>query len=357
MRGVSTLAVVRRSALVPKRDLLLFDEIYVPNLDSQLERLTGAELADALYLIDQDVMRPANVPFEAINESLFVPSRSSRKLTAVPDRLDVVRIGNYVFRLEARNFQLMSFHFRLESETLHLPKGAERFVAATISERLGPLGHCTFMIEPDSPSIRSAFDGKILMRVISAGLRSNSHDFIIDPGGRRSPYPGLVIRGGWVDEGRNTADREGFAEWSLFEAVIDALPVPGDLVSIEAVLDFKRSATERKRLDQLGRWIQRTLIEGDKSPRLMRLEMEDLIREYEAEMRALRMSFRHERVRILLALPSGLFRALVGSPNRDQLDFLTLWEHRVKLTAAEMASNGRDLAYVASARERFRLRG
>ena len=56
---MSGIAVVRLDQIVPVRDLLLFDEIYVLNLDEQMEQLAGLDLANAVYLLDQGILRPA----------------------------------------------------------------------------------------------------------------------------------------------------------------------------------------------------------------------------------------------------------------------------------------------------------
>ncbi len=344
---MSTLAVVRRTPSVSKRDLLLFDQVYVLDLEKQLSQLPQPELADVLYLMGQGVVKQAEVPVEVISEGpIYVPP--SLHGPALMNQ-SVLRIAGQSFRLEVENYGLLTLELELDERDLAqtLPDGIERFAAASISESLGPLGHCTFLIENTAGcAAPDAFSGQVLLR--TAGTRTPV----------TQSFPGVILRGQWEPEAEapRGEGNVGESEWALFEAVIDSLPVPGDLVPLDAVLEFRDSRNERERLNRLARWIQRKILEGGDNPKLVRLEVEDAIEAYEAEMRAQRMVVRHERLRILMALPSSVIRAVLGSSAGGQSDVLTLLEHKVKLTQAEMAAPGRDLAYVAAARSRFQSR-
>ena len=301
---VSTLAVVRRNPLIPKRDLLLFDEIYVLDLDTQLEAMNEPDRANVLYLIEQGVVKSADMKVEPVWKD-DVPLAPWGRIKGHQQRERFLRIGDFVFRVEVENYTSWFLELLLRAP---MPPGAERFVAATISKKMGSLGHCTFLIDKErNTNVKSAFSGQIL---VPFRVRGRIGSF------KLGPLPGLMVRGYWVAERGETEVEDDPTEWAIFEAVIESLPVPGELVPIEAILEFKNRAAERLRLERLSRWIQQTLLEGTKSPRQLRLEMEDLIEEYEAEMRAQRMVVAHERVRILIGLPLGLLRALVGSFKR-----------------------------------------
>ncbi|MCZ2857825.1 hypothetical protein [Blastococcus sp. VKM Ac-2987] len=345
---MANLAVVRRSAVVPKRDLLLFDRVYVPNLAAELERLSDHELADAQYLVDQGLLASPSVQIDGVVAgSVSLRSKEQRQNSSTASMPRSLRVGDFYFDVVASQRVDTSKRLTYAPGRSHLPIGAERFIAATLTRTLESWGHCTYV-----PGQRDA--GKGVVRLFdplplywpSLGAPGSTLYAPLNAG------VAVRLQGLWR-EGSGAPPATNNAEWELFEAIIDAMPIPGELEPLEAILDFKRAAQEKKRLERLTRWLQRTLLEDRTSPMRLRLDLEDLIQEYESHMRAEKMTVRHERIRILLALPSGLIRAVIGRPSRDALDFLTLREHKVRLSQAEMRAPGRELAYIASARERF----
>lgn len=84
----------------------------------------------------------------------------------------------------------------------------------------------------------------------------------------------------------------------------------------------------------------------------LELQFENLIEAYQAEMRAYKLGVTSDTIGLFLTLPAQISRALHGQTDIFS-NAISLRGREVRLMQAEMRAEGREIAYIASARQRF----
>jgi hypothetical protein len=147
------------------------------------------------------------------------------------------------------------------------------------------------------------------------------------------------------------ASDEPASEHAILDVVFHSLPIPTEDVSLEELLLFKRD--ENHRLRRLVIWLLRQ-IRKEVDADLLRLEIEEMIASYSAEMQVHRITHEIGTLRTLVSVPLEVVQALIRLKPKDALDALySVRLHKAALTAAEAKAPGKEVAYVAVARERY----
>lgn len=293
-----------------KKDLLLFRKVHVMGLERQLSEAPGdpALLADCEFLSQSGYLISApDLPVDLGN---FVDSRTKDYFGH-----DVEAILEHT--PESR--RLISQLFRHASGARHprlghdaLPPGAEFAVAFLLTEtgqRCVPIARHL----PTARQWRAIVDSLVLPDRLA---------------------------------GPPTGD-------TLVELVIDHLPVPGEDIPLDAILDFVNDPETRRKRDRLDTWTRRAAQSG-RELQDIGLEMEESLHDFADHMRLADMRSRTSGMRIALSLPLGVIEELLHLRPRKAADVVFEYRDRkANRLEAELAAPGGALAYIYEAERLF----
>jgi hypothetical protein len=235
------LAVVRADPLIPVRDLLLFDEFYVMNLDAHLDRLDGKDLADALYLIDQGLVQSAPSTLGEIGvptaKSLMLRPRPFQDSDGKFAAAATFDIAGTDLVLRAANWRSRSVTVDVDVGTVPIPASGARLVAAAISKKFDVGSYCTFMISDrhgeTSFELPDTWDWSFTVRTPNNDRPSIAIRATSSGNGTR----GVDLRLSWQRTNGGGQPNEA----DVFSVVLDALPVPVPDTPLEDVIGFRES--------------------------------------------------------------------------------------------------------------------
>ncbi|MGH8920892.1 MAG: hypothetical protein ACRD0H_21605, partial [Actinomycetes bacterium] len=96
----------------------------------------------------------------------------------------------------------------------------------------------------------------------------------------------------------------GDAQNAIVELVWHKLPVPGDVVPLDAILDFVSDAETKRRLDRLDIWIRRKALSG-REVEDVAVELDEALHDLTNHMRLADMRAASSSLRILVSTPLG----------------------------------------------------
>lgn len=299
---------VRRALGYSKKDLLLFRKLHVMGLDRQLRDGTGNPglVADCEYLIERGFMT------EAPDEVLAL---SNYGIEHTPDHYRQAFQGllddDNPISLKAATYAYFVSVTRHPSVELgaRLPAGAELVVAYVLREAGG---RCV-------PVIPAGWSAASVGRVLALPRR------ILEP----DPDQGVV------------------------EVVLRALPVPGDDVPLDYIMDFTQDAETQRRLERLDLWMRRAAQSG-RELQDIGLELEERVHEFDAHMRLAEMQHETSGLRLLLTVPLGVIEELAHLKPKGALDVVfNFRDRKASRLEAELKAPGGALAYLYEAERRF----
>jgi hypothetical protein len=139
----------------------------------------------------------------------------------------------------------------------------------------------------------------------------------------------------------------------VIELVTEALPVPGENVPLGDILDFVSDPETQRKRDRLDIWTRRAAQSGRELQDLG-LEMEEMLHELADHMRLADMRSQTSGLRIALSLPLGIIEELVHLRPKGALNVVFEYKDRkASRLEAELAAPGGALAYIYEARRLF----
>lgn len=139
----------------------------------------------------------------------------------------------------------------------------------------------------------------------------------------------------------------------VLEIVTEALPLPGDDVPWEQIWEFRSDERTQYYVIKLREWM-RSVSKLSSDPREIREEMEGLIADYQDHMRFHRMQIQTGIVKTLITTTAEIAENLAklhwGKAAQALFNFQ---EKKVLLTEAERKAPGRELAYIVAAGRKF----
>lgn len=326
--GPARLEGVRRTLTYSKKDLLLFRHVRVMGLDRQLGEAFNdpALVADCEYLIEKGFLVPGPDDLrEAVEESLVVlglllrdhyddetkewTSPSAEDFGVLLVQLGLLHEGMAVAGVseDERAGVLQN------TASTVLPDGAE-FIHSFLANIVG----CSTV-----PLRRKLLSTREMARLTS--VMSAAHD-IVKP---------------TLDTG-------------VIDLVVRNLPVPGDNVSLDAILEFVSDEETQRRLLGLHLWTRRAAISGRELHDLA-LEMDEMLHEFTSHMRVLDLAQNTSGFRVALSLPIGVLEELLRLRPKKALDVVFDYrDRRATRLEKELSSPGNAVAYIYEAKEHFR---
>src|SRR5207237_290614 len=141
---------------------------------------------------------------------------------------------------------------------------------------------------------------------------------------------------------------------TVLSVVLSAMPLPDESTPWEAILDFRGDPEVRRSLQRLRRWMTKAEIQ-QKDPRVVELELADLLEAYSSHMRLHRIKTTKGRLEAVVTLAAEVVDALlrVGLGSASKALF-SLANREIATLEAELTAPGREIAYIAKAEELFK---
>ncbi len=289
---------LRHSLAVSKTDLLLFDEVRVMGLERQLSEVSGvdeAASADAAFLAEAGFLTEA--PDKPYGVGVLLDEYFRDKYYEDGSPLRVVA------RLRASGKHP-------SSSDLILPPGSE----LVLSTAMNIVGESWVPVMPRRPT---SADWEAIHSLLSVSKE-------LEVGGD-----------------------------SLLEVVIDALPVPGDDVPLDTILDFCRDPTTRAQRERLMLALARARLDG-RSTEAFALDIEEALVQFEQHMRVADLRTRAGGLRLVITSALGAIEELARLRPRRALDaVLDYREVRASRLEAQLQAAGSEAAFIYQAERTF----
>lgn len=134
--------------------------------------------------------------------------------------------------------------------------------------------------------------------------------------------------------------------------VLNSLPIPGDDVPLQDVIDFGRDAGTVAKRKKLMRSLERAHLE-DVSPDVFRLDLEEAVEEYRTHLSLHDLRSHGKTVTFLLALPGALEEVVHLRPKRAVKELFALRERRVARLERELLAPGHEFSMIYEAERQF----
>jgi hypothetical protein len=140
---------------------------------------------------------------------------------------------------------------------------------------------------------------------------------------------------------------------NVVEVILRAIPCPRADVPIEQILDFRADEEARTKLRRLRFWMRKLAREEAREREIVE-ELEELLFEYEEQMKIHRLKYEMNTWRVLLSTTAEVFESLARLKPKSAIDALfAVKEQRIKLLEAEASTIGKEVAYIWSAKRQF----
>jgi hypothetical protein len=315
-----------RSARNLKRDLLLFDEIHVMGLrwqiggdvaNSGLPALDDSTAADCEFLVDAGVLRHA--PAFRVDLADYV--------------------YDYLHQLPPEDLEEAGLKWDDRTPLSSLPAARQALIlASTARHPAGPL-HWEKALPSGS-------------EIVVAHAES-----LLNPGGAVAVLERPVRKEEWrrITQtflfGSSTAAAR---EAVVAEVVLPHVPIPGDDVSIEALLDFRREGDTIQQIEGLRLWMMRAALSTASTAELQ-LEIETMLHDFRRHMVVADMRTTDGVLQLAISIPLGIAEELIRLRPKAALDAAFAFrQSRAERLEAELKAPGKEIAYLHTAAQRFR---
>lgn len=154
-----------------------------------------------------------------------------------------------------------------------------------------------------------------------------------------------------IDEGEGEIDSPRLTD--AVEIVMERLPVPGESVAWEQMIDFLQDEDTKLRRHELRRWLCRIATTAAR-PIEVAEELEYLLARYRDHIRFHRMKVHHGTVRTVISSSAEALEGVVRLRFGKVADALfKVREQKVALLEAERTAPGREVAYIVKAENTF----
>lgn len=153
----------------------------------------------------------------------------------------------------------------------------------------------------------------------------------------------------FVDSAESAKSRE----IRVVDVIVKSLPLPNDDTPLGRILDFRQDENVRKTLLAFKVW-QDSVVKSELTAREVANLLNHLVAEYEGQLKLHRLKYRTGIFNTLVTTSAEVVEHLAGLKFSSAAKALfSLQTRKIALLEAENASVGREVAYIALARERF----
>lgn len=146
---------------------------------------------------------------------------------------------------------------------------------------------------------------------------------------------------------------EAESEFGVAEVVLLHLPIPGDHVPLDAILDFRSEPETRDRMEALRLWMARTALQGQPTNEL-NLELESMLHDFRRHMDIADMRAKDGILQVAISIPLHvLFEILQLRPKAAIDACFAVRAVQAERLEAELNTPGHEIAYLRSASRRF----
>lgn len=140
---------------------------------------------------------------------------------------------------------------------------------------------------------------------------------------------------------------------TVVNVTLSRFPMPEPDTPWEQILEFKADSETNQKLRRLRLWIAK-LGRENRSPVEIADLLETSVHEYEQHLRVAKIRFRHGTLQSLLLVTADVLENLAHLKfGKATEQLLSIGEKRIQLLDHELKAPGRELAYLASVRQRF----
>lgn len=305
---------VRRVLGYSKKDLLLFSKLHILGLQRQL---SGPASTDAGVMADYEYLAEAGYlcHLPEVPEDLTLEAYARLRAAGRTDpRLMAIMTGDLEDLASIPRFRMLSCmrHPSNHNGRKRVPPGGELAVAYAFG-----------------------VTGEQYVPIIDSVLSANQWQ--------------RVQRELFLPKEFLTQD----ASAGVIDLVLDNLPVPGDGVPLDAILEFSRDDDTRRKLAGLDIWMRKAAHSG-KDLQDIALEIEESLHEFSNYMRLADMRCQTSGLRMMMSLPLGIIEELLHLKPKGALDVVFEYRDRkANRFEAELSAPGGALAYIYEAEKRF----
>lgn len=331
-----------------KKELLLFDELVVPELFGRLGDIADSSTrADFEWLYDRGLVR--SIPYESRRDQHPRTAESVLiRLSAALVVLSVWGTDTPVQSEQEREFDVGFHGFMLN--TL-------RTLAADLESSGSVRAAPVLPLSAHLKGTQLLSSWREMFRYVAG--RIERRDEIV---ATLVPEDRLIFDRAWSvfaqeaqefsrmrEEGIIAAPSEDGVLWITLES----LPLPDDSVALPDLFDYLAAPEVATQRHRLRRWIRR-VASGSQSPNELRDEIEDLVESYDGHMRLAGLRSQPSVIETAICVPAEVAEHLVklkwGAAARS---LFGLRRQRAELLDAELGAPGRELAFIVSARKQF----
>lgn len=137
------------------------------------------------------------------------------------------------------------------------------------------------------------------------------------------------------------------------EIVLKRIPMPGDDVPLDAVLDFAHDPTTQRQIESLRLWMARMALQHRNADELA-VELDSMLHDFRAHMDLADMRSTDSALRLVLAVPLEVAQELLHLRPKAALDALAgVRARKAERLEAELNAPGHEVAYLRSVERRF----
>ena len=300
-----------------RRDLMLFDQLALPHLESSLRMWTRPDADDEMR------QWAAELEWLANKEIVFIPDATSLADGPASDYYqEYLRKESETKRtLEQLRSYVISRGFitRTREEMAH-----------ALAEYARDTGDVSVLDRLDAEN-RFAYDD--LARALAVDMSERLNVSVIPIMSSKSHDEGL----------------EGFARGNVLNIALSAVPFPSSSTSLENLLEFRSDPTVRADFLAFHRWA-RNAATNSQRPNEIAEEIEYLLSQYKRHMEIHRLEQSSSVFETVTTVAAEALEDLVKFKWGDAAKLLFAFrKRRVGLLKAEMSAPGRELAYLVKA--------
>lgn len=157
----------------------------------------------------------------------------------------------------------------------------------------------------------------------------------------------------WDDVGRALAVIGSDEGAKVMNVTLTRVPVPDAETPLEKIIDFKSDPDTRDKFRRLRLWVSQIARENY-SPIEIEDRIETALHDYELHLRHAKVQFGYGTLQTIVVTAAEVLEHLAKLEfSKAARELFSIGEKRLELMSAELTAPGRELAYVAKAREQF----
>lgn len=333
--------------ITPKRELLFFDKLFIPNFEEEIANSYDKKSKPLSLISDLEFLakngfilsnkkeehNEANSLIKLIEKSPLLPDALVPKWVS-GDLMKIIRSITYEEKIHiSAEGALKEYKYEVDSNYFGAP----------------PSNYNYYPVHSKSDSIAREQEFIRDYRSMYFGLIFNRISMTYFEGKYSNEMLPIIY-----DSIPSINNSQSLNENNVMEIILSKIPLPDESTSLEEVIDFKSDEETINRLRQLRLWINKMASNNLNSSHLNE-HLETLLYDYEKYMRLQKAKFNVGTIEFIVTTTAEVIENAVklklGSLAKS---LFKLKYNKIALTEKEMKAPGRDIAFISTAKEKFK---